>query len=139
MNSAPTPGTTARGLWLGFGLASVAIHLACITQYGYFRDEFYYLACARRLAWGYVDHPPLSIAVLALVRSLFGESLVAIRLVPVVAGAVVVCLTGLLTRDLGGGRFAQGLACLSAMIAPVFLGASRPAPASPGGCSAGSS
>ena len=25
----------------------------------YFRDEFYYLACSRRLAWGFVDHPPL--------------------------------------------------------------------------------
>ena len=29
---------------------------------GYFRDELYYLACTRRMAWGYVDHPPLCVA-----------------------------------------------------------------------------
>jgi hypothetical protein len=28
-------------------------------NYGYFRDELYYLACALHLDWGYVDQPPL--------------------------------------------------------------------------------
>src|SRR4051812_11172254 len=31
---------------------------------GFFRDEFYYLACTRHLAWGYVDHPPFSVLLL---------------------------------------------------------------------------
>ena len=35
-------------------------HLATASFWGYHRDEFYYLACGRRLAWGYVDHPPLT-------------------------------------------------------------------------------
>ena len=39
-----------------------ALLLAAGQQSGIFRDELYYIACANRLAWGYVDHPPLSIA-----------------------------------------------------------------------------
>ena len=35
-------------------------------DYGYFLDEFYYLACARHLAWGYPDHPALYPALLRL-------------------------------------------------------------------------
>jgi len=79
------------------------------------------MASTRHLAWGYVDHPPLSIALLALVRSLFGESLAAIRVVAALLGAVTVFLTGRLARAAGGRGFAQGLACLCALLAPVYL------------------
>src|SRR5687768_11274724 len=51
------------------GGAKLAVHLAAFRGYSIFRDELYYLACADHLAWGYVDHPPLSIAVLWLVRA----------------------------------------------------------------------
>lgn len=89
--------------------------------YGYFRDEFYYLACAEHLAWGYVDHPPLSIGALWVSRSLLGDSLAALRFLPSLAGALVVLLTALLARELGGRRFAQVLAGLAVGIAPLFL------------------
>ncbi len=103
-------------------LASLAAHLVCITEYGYFRDELYYIACSNHPAWGYVDHPPFSIFVLVLVRQALGESLVAIRILPAVAGAVVVFVTGRMARDLGGGRVAQIVAALAALTAPVILG-----------------
>ena len=35
------------------------------NRYGYFRDELYYMASTEHLSWGFVEHPPLSIAVLA--------------------------------------------------------------------------
>lgn len=35
------------------------LHLLTVARYGIFRDEMYYLACSRHMAWGYVDHPPL--------------------------------------------------------------------------------
>lgn len=108
-------------LILVLACAKLAIELPYATAYGYFRDELYYLACARRLAWGYVDHPPLSIAVLAAVRSLGGESLTAIRVVPAMAGAIVIGLTAALAKTFGGGIRAQGLAALAVLAAPGYL------------------
>jgi hypothetical protein len=100
----------------------LVIHLLWANGYGYFRDELYYLACARRLAWGYVDHPPLSIAVLALDRATLGDTRLAMRLVPALAGAAVVMLTGWLARELGGGRVAMVLAAVATLITPEYLG-----------------
>lgn len=117
---APLPrGETA--VLAGFPLAKLLLHLFTYRGYGIFRDELYYLACADRLAWGYVDHPPLSIALLRGVTELFGDSLLALRWVPAVAGAVTVLLIGLMARRLGGGAFAQALAMASALAAPLYL------------------
>ena len=103
-------------------IAKLLIYLYASRHYGYFTDELYYLACARHLAWGYVDQPPL-IAVITWVAShLFGESLPAIRFFPALAGVGKIILTGLIARELGGGRFAQGLAALAVLLAPGFLG-----------------
>ncbi len=118
----PEPNTHATGLLLLLALATTALHFATIGNYGYFRDELYYLACSDHLAWGYVDHPPLSIAVLAATRTLLGDSLFAIRLPVVLVGAAMVVLTGWLARELGGGRFAQVLAALAFVFMPAALG-----------------
>jgi hypothetical protein len=102
-------------------LAVVGLQLATGWRYGLFRDEFYYLACASHLDWGYVDHPPLSIVVLAGVRWLLGDSLLAVRLVPALLMGLLVWLASRLARELGGGRFAQSLAALTVAIAPEYL------------------
>ncbi len=65
-------------------LIKVTLHLLTYKGFGFFSDEFYYIACSKRLAWGYVDHPPLSILLLRLDRRLFGDSLL---VDPAVAGA----------------------------------------------------
>jgi 4-amino-4-deoxy-L-arabinose transferase-like glycosyltransferase len=111
----------AAGLLAALAAAMLALQLAVIGEYGWFRDELYYLASTDHLGWGYVDHPPLSIALLAVVRALFGDSLVAVRIVPALAGAATVLVTGAIARRLGGGRFAQGLAALCAVASPLFL------------------
>ncbi|MEM7049950.1 MAG: glycosyltransferase family 39 protein [Acidobacteriota bacterium] len=97
------------------------LHALTFRGYGIFRDELYYVACSQRLDLGYVDHPPLSIALLAAWRGLFGESLLAMRLAPALAGALTVLLVGLITRQLGGRSFAQILAMTAAGTAPVML------------------
>jgi dolichyl-phosphate-mannose-protein mannosyltransferase len=99
-----------------------ALQLGFGPRYPVFRDEFYYLACADHLAWGYVDHPPLSIAVLALWRILFGDSLLSLRVLPSIAGAAVVLLTSDLAGRLGGGRFARTLAAAAVLAAPMVFG-----------------
>lgn len=108
--------------WLaGLAAAAFVVLLAAGQQSGVFRDELYYLACAARLDWGYVDHPPLSIALLAAVRAAFGESLLALRAPAALAVAAAVFLTGLIARALGAGRGAQLLAALAMAVAPQSL------------------
>ena len=97
------------------------LHLVFSRRYGYFVDELYYLACSEHLDWGYVDQPPMIAAVTWLERKLFGDSLTAIRFFPAVASCVLVWLTGAITRRLGGKRFAQALAALCVVVAPVYL------------------
>src|ERR1044071_2587894 len=99
---------------------TAAIHLVCINQYGVFRDELYYLACGEHLDWGYVDQPPL-VAVYAWIARHLGHSLLAVRILPVLAAAALVALTGAMARRLGGGLFAQFLACLTALVAPIYI------------------
>lgn len=95
---------------------------AGVEAWGYMSDELYYVACAKRLAWGYVDHPPFSIALLALQRAALGDSLLALRLTPALMACATAVLTALLAREIGGGRTAQALAALAAALFPVYLG-----------------
>jgi hypothetical protein len=101
-------------------VALAAFHVPAINRYGYFRDELYYLACAARLDWGYVDHPPLSVAVLRSVTDLFGDDLWAVRMGAVLSGAGTIVLAAMIARELGGGKRAQALAMLVVLAAPVF-------------------
>jgi hypothetical protein len=97
------------------------IHFFASGGYGYFRDELYYMACGENLDFGYVDHPPLIAIVTKFSRLLFGDSLIAIRFFPALAGALVLFLTGLIVRELGGKRTAILLAAVAVFIAPILL------------------
>ncbi len=107
-------------VWL-LAAAKLVLHLATSGQYGYFRDELYFLDCGDHLDWGYVDHPPMVALLARAGRALFGDSVLGLRTLPAIAGAALVLLTGMFTRTLGGGRFAQALACLAVIAAPVLL------------------
>jgi len=105
-------------LVLQFGLTLWTQHIG----YGYFRDEFYYIACGHHLAWGFVDHGPIVALQARLGEILFGDSLFAIRILSALAGAATVFLTGLLAWALGGRRPAQALAMIGVLIVPVYIG-----------------
>lgn len=98
-------------------LFKLLLHLSVNAAggYGLFRDEYYYLACADNLAFGYVDQPPFSVWILSIVTSIIGDSLFAIRLVPALCGAATVFLTGLIARQLGGQKIAVAIACFYSM------------------------
>lgn len=110
--------------WLGAAVVLtglVAAHVACLGSYGYFRDELYYVACGRRLAWGYVDHPPLVAVMAWLAEHLFGTSPEGLRAIPLLLVVALVVVTVTIVRRLGGGPFAQALAALGLAIAPHYL------------------
>src|SRR5262245_33221275 len=93
------------------------LHLLPSTQFRDFRDECYDIAASKHLDWGYVDFPPFIAIVTRLVRGTLGESLFAIHLLPALAGAALVFLTGWMARELGARPFGQGLAALTTLIA----------------------
>lgn len=107
-------------VWIIAG-AHLLAHLLTNGRYGIFRDELYYLACADHLAWGYVDQPPFSIAVLAGSRAILGDAVWAIRIVPALAGVALILAGARLTARLGGKGFAQTLAALAIAVAPGYL------------------
>src|SRR5262245_46563410 len=108
-----------------FGSVALLVHLLTNGRYGYFRDELYYIACGRHLAFGYVDQPPLSISLLRFNQLLLGNSLFALRLLPALAGAVIVALTGIIARELGGHAWAIALACAGSLCALFNLAAAN--------------
>jgi hypothetical protein len=110
-----------RRIILAFAAAIFLIHFATDGRYGYFRDELYFLDCAHHLDWGYVDFAPLTIWMLRVVVATLGESLHAIRLLPALAAAGKVVLTGLIAIEFGADAFGIAIACLCVVTAPVCL------------------
>jgi Dolichyl-phosphate-mannose-protein mannosyltransferase len=111
----------SRVMLFALACGKLLIQLAGINHYGFFRDELYYIACGQHLAWGYVDQPPLIAFVAWFARHLMGTSLLATRLLAVLAGAVVVYATGRVAAELGGGLFAQLLAAIAILFAPACI------------------
>ena len=103
------------------GLVTLGAHLVANGNYDFFRDELYFIVCGQHRAWGYVDQPPLVPLLAAGSYALGGGALLAFRLLPALAFAATVALTAEFVRVIGGGRFAQWLAGLCALLAPVFL------------------
>jgi hypothetical protein len=91
-----------------------------VPGYGYFIDEFYYIACANHLAFGYVDQPPLAPFILAVWKFVFGDSLYSIRILPALASSATILMTGLLAEQLGGNKTAQVMSALCILASPVY-------------------
>jgi hypothetical protein len=113
--------SSGSAIVLYIAAAKLFFHLITATRYGIFRDELYYLACAEHLDWGYVDQPPLIALIAWFSTRVFGNSLLALRLLPALAGAILVWLTGKVVKEIGGGRFAQWFAALAVALAPIYL------------------
>ena len=106
---------------LFIAFANLLLHLYFGNRYGYFRDEFDYMACGDHPAWGYVDHPPLVPFLIKICRMIFGDSLRSIRLFPALASSANIILTAMIARELGGRRFALLLSAAVVAVAPVYL------------------
>jgi hypothetical protein len=118
------PYQNRRSTYAAFILIFVAVkigfNLLAIAHFGFHRDELLHLVLADHLDWGYKEVPPF-IALLAKASSvIFGNSVFAARIFPTICSGLIVWLTGLITVELGGRRFAIALACMAMIFSPAF-------------------
>jgi hypothetical protein len=100
------------------------LHLWANAHDNIFRDEMYYLVAAQHPAFSYLEYPPFVALVAGVSRVLIGDSVLAIRMLPAIAGVIIILLTASMTAMLGGGAAAQVLAAVAIGLGPVFLGSS---------------
>src|SRR5262249_60492263 len=87
----------------------------------YVRVTLFSVPGGQLLFFGFANKPPLSLLLLRLNQLLLGDSLFAIRLLPALASAAIVALTGIIVRELGGRGWATALACAGSLCALFYL------------------
>ncbi|MGO9340211.1 MAG: glycosyltransferase family 39 protein [Terracidiphilus sp.] len=111
--------STSLGILLVIAAAVTLLHLLTNGRYGFHRDEFQFLSDARHLDWGFVAYPPFTPVIERISLGLFGLNLVGLRLFSVLAQAAVIVVAGLMARELGGRRLAQGTAAFAVALSPI--------------------
>jgi len=128
--TADTQPSPARGAMPGGGGMALVVLIAAVvvvalvafaSGYGYHRDELYFLAAGRHLAWSYADQGPLTPLIARVMSEIAPDSLTVLRLPSAFAAATTVLLTGLLARELGAGRRGQPLAAACAAVGVMVL------------------
>jgi len=90
---------------VAFALGNVLFHLL-LPEYGYHRDELYYVAIADGFSFSNLDMPPVSPLYLKLFLVLFGHSLKVVHFAASVCGSLVIVFGCLIAKELGGRRYA---------------------------------
>jgi len=117
----PSRWTSGPAIVLYIAVAKLIVQLLTASRYGFHVDELYFLGCSEHLDWGYIDQPPLIALITFVARHTLGESLLALRFLPALAGALLVWVTGSITREIGGARYAQALSAIAVLVCPAYL------------------
>ena len=122
--TAPSGNRADTFILIAIASAIALLHLLTNSRYGFHRDELQFLSDARHLDWGFVAYPPVTPVLERISMSLFGLSLVGLRLFSVIAQSAAIVVTGFIARKLGGGRLAQIAAAVSVALSalPLFEG-----------------
>src|SRR5258708_38498208 len=104
---------------VGIAATIALVHVLTNNRYGFHRDELQVLSDAHHLDWGFVPYPPFTPFVERIGLSLFGLSLVGLRLFSIIAQAILIVVAGLIARELGGGRLAQVTTAVAVAVAPL--------------------
>jgi 4-amino-4-deoxy-L-arabinose transferase-like glycosyltransferase len=120
--AAPFLTTRAGRLCTLLALVKLALLVPILGRYGWDRDELYFLAAGRHLAFGYVDFPPLTAIAARLVDGTIGPSFVSLRLLCSLLAVVAAVAAGAIARELGAGERLQVIATGAWIATPFALG-----------------
>jgi 4-amino-4-deoxy-L-arabinose transferase-like glycosyltransferase len=101
--------------------AVFVVLISTSTRYGWFRDELYFRALGKRLGPAFVDVPIVTPAVARLTATLFGDSLVALRVWPALCVVGLVVTNASLCKKFGGDARSQTIAALAVACSPIAL------------------
>ena len=112
-------------IWI-LAFLNILLHLVFYQNLEYHRDELLYFSLGMHPAAGYASVPPLVGLLAWVMGSLFGYSVLAVKLLPALGSGVMVVLGAAIARELGGQKYAQLLAAVGMVIAPLMLRAFFP-------------
>ena len=116
----PRPVIAWRAVLLLAGVVAVVLGVTS-AWYGYFGDEYYFLAAGARPSLGYADQPPLLPLLARALDALAPGSLVVLRLPATLLTAGTVVVAAATAAELGGRRRAQLLAAAATAVCPYLL------------------
>src|ERR1700693_2319435 len=102
-----------------FVIIKISLNLLAMSHFGFHRDELLHLVLADHMDWGYKEVPPFIALLAKLSNVFFGTSVFAARIFPTIAGGLIVWLTGQITVEFGGKKFAIALACMALIFSPA--------------------
>jgi hypothetical protein len=121
----PSPEHSAKVSFTVKILALLTIVMHCAinyySPYGFHRDEFLYFAMGDHLQLWRMDFPPLIGIIANCSRILFGDSMVAMRFFPALAGGLMILIAADSVRCLGGKSFAQILSAMAILASALYL------------------
>ena len=85
--------------------ANLLFHMI-LPEYGYHRDELYYVAIADGFSFANLDMPPGAPLFLKIFLMLFGHSIKSVHLAASACGAMVIVFGCLIAKEFGGKRYA---------------------------------
>ena len=98
--------TNEKAIIVYLFVAKILLHLLH-PEYGYFRDELYYVTVGDGFGWGNLDVLPLTPLYIKMMTAIFGYSIKSIHFASAITGAFSIVFICLITRELGGKKYAM--------------------------------
>ncbi|HUK31180.1 MAG TPA: glycosyltransferase family 39 protein [Candidatus Acidoferrum sp.] len=119
----PPQNSSREDLLILSSIAAVLVIFHTLTngRYGFHRDELQVLDDARHMDWGFVAYPPFTPFIERVSMFIFGGSLAGLRFISALTQGIIVVISGLMARELGGKRLAQVVAALAVLVSPLVM------------------